>query len=726
MAFELTSQCGIYAHTPGPSGWHDLKDHLQMVATRASSLCECFGGEALAYWAGAIHDLGKVNPRFQDYLAAAVKGKRLPQVPHAIWAAALVYHWLWKCRGEAWGWKYLALPILGHHAGLPHGGTAPASLERFLNEQSEALCQMEEYLRNLLIQLPHLSLPQLPPHRAEMLIRMVFSGLVDADYLDTEKHLNPRKHDLRKSRLTVETLWFRLEASQKDLLAKAPDTKVNRVRREIYEQCLAAAEGPQGVYRLTVPTGGGKTRSGLAFALKHALKHGLRRAVVAIPYTSIIDQTVDVYRKILGEEAVLEHHSQVICQEDEDQDANAMRLRLATENWDAPLIVTTTVQLFESLFSNRPAKVRKLHNLARSVLLLDEVQTLPPELLEPTLDALRRLVEDYEVTVILSTATQPAFESSPYLNSFQGLRLREVVPNYSRHFDRLRRVGYIHHREPLTWEGLAGRIKSRPQVMVVLNTRRDALRLLDALGEDSDTFHLSTLLCAAHRRKILGEVQRRLRDGRPVRLISTQVVEAGVDIDFPEVWRAIGPLDRVVQVAGRCNREGKLELGWVNLFEPAEGSTPHGSYKVGLEKARLVLERHSSEALHRPHIYSEYFRELFSSVDTDKQGIQALREQLDYPEVAARYRIVDSQTVPVVVPYSDGFRRLERWKRQPDRQAWRRLQPYLVNLYLCEAHRLEEDGWLEKVSEGLYHWQGAYDERRGLVGASYDPADLII
>jgi CRISPR-associated endonuclease/helicase Cas3 len=618
--------------------------------------------------------------------------------------------------------------MLGHHTGLSHGGTAATSLEQFLDERPEALGQMEEYLRNFQIHLPQLKLRQLSAHRAEMWIRMVHSGLVDADHLDTEEHLDPRKPDLRKkSRLTVDTLWFRLNRSQKDLLAKASDTKVNRVRREVYEQCLGAAEGQQGVYRLTVPTGGGKTRSGLAFALKHAVKHGLQRVVVAIPYTSIIDQTVDVYRKILGREAVLEHHSQVVAKEDEDQDINARRLQLATENWDAPLIVTTTVQLFESLFSNRPAKVRKLHNLAQSVLLLDEVQALPPELLEPTLDALRVLVEDYRVTVVLSTATQPAFESTPYLDSFHSMELREIVPNYPGHFDELRRVEYVHHPKPLTWEDLADRIRNRPQVMVVLNTRRDALRLLDALGKDPDAFHLSTLLCAAHRRRVLGEVRRRLAPpGGPVRLISTQVVEAGVDIDFPEVWRAIGPLDRVVQVAGRCNREGERELGRMNLFEPAEGSIPRGSYKVGLEKARLVLHRHSSEALHRPHIYSEYFRELFSSVDTDKQGIQALREQLDYPEVAARYRIIDSQTVAVVVPYGGGFRWLERWKRHPDRETWRRMQPYLVNLYLWEAQRLEKDGRLEKVSEDTYQWQGLYHERRGLIEAGYDTADLII
>ena len=723
---ERTPGTVVYAHTPGPSGWHDLGDHLRAVAARAASLCECFRGGDLACWVAVLHDLGKVNPEFQRYLCAEVEGREQQQVPHAIWGAALVYHWLWKCRGDPSGWKYLALPVFGHHAGLPHGGTVGARLEQFLSEHPEALHRMQEYLSGLGIPLPRLNLPQLPGRRAETFIRMVFSALVDADYLDTERHFSPDRYALRGSRLTLEVLWPRLQANQVELLNKAPDTIVNRVRREVYERCLAAAEGPQGVYRLTVPTGGGKTRSGLAFALKHALKHGLRRVVVAIPYTSIIDQTAEVYREILGEEAVLEHHSQLELREDEGQDPDAIRVRLASENWDAPLIVTTTVQLFESLFSNRPAKVRKLHNLARSVLLLDEVQTLPPELLEPTLEVLRALVDDYGVTLVLSTATQPTFEGTPYLKPFQGLELREIVSDYPRHFEQMRRVEYVLHPEPLTWEDLAGRIRETPQVMVVLNARKDALSLLDALRDDPDAFHLSTLLCGAHRREILGEVRRRLEGGSRVHLISTQVVEAGVDIDFPEVWRAVGPLDRVVQVAGRCNREGRLELGRVNIFEPAAGRAPRGSYKVGVEKARMLLARHSPEALHQPHIYAEYFRELFSAVDTDKKGIQALREQLDYPEVAARYRIIADQTVPVVVPYGEGFRRLEQWKEQPGLQTWRRLQPYVVNLYLWEARRLEEDGWLEKVSEGLYRWRGAYDERRGLVEAEYDPADLVI
>jgi len=338
---------------------------------------------------------------------------------------------------------------------------------------------------------------------------------------------------------------------------------------------------------------------------------------------------------------------------------------------------------------------------------------------------LRTLVNDYGVSLVLSTATQPTFEEGRYLEAFSGMDIREIVPQFHQHFERLQRVTYERRTEPSTWEELAEELRELHQVMVVLNTRRDALALLDAVGEDEDVLHLSTLLCGAHRRAVLEDVNRRLDEDEPVRLVSTQVVEAGVDLDFPVVYRAIGPLDRIVQVAGRCNREGRASRGRVVIFEPAGGHAPVGPYRVGMEKAKLLLHLHPIDTLHDPEIYREYFRRLFDNVNTDYKQIQGYREVLNFPEVAERFRLIDQDTVTAVVPYGDALERLAEWQGQPNRRAWQRLQPYLVSLYRHDVARFEEEGWVIPISEELYRWEGQYDRTRGIVSALRDPADLV-
>jgi len=459
----------------------------------------------------------------------------------------------------------------------------------------------------------------------------------------------------------------------------------------------------------------------LAFALQHALHHGLDRIIVAIPYTSIIDQTAEVYRQILGNHAVLEHHSALDpTRWDEDV---LDRQRLLSENWDAPLIVTTTVQLFESLFSNRPTRCRKLHNIARSVIVLDEVQTLPVELLDATLFALKELVEHYSCTVVLCTATQPA------LQRWKLPSITEIVSNPAQLYSQLKRVDYVRIPQPLTHAEVAQRMQAHPQCLVVLNARRDAIEVLNHLPE-ADSFHLSTLLCQYDRRRILDEVKRRLQADEPCWLVSTQVVEAGVDIDFPVAMRVFGPLDRVVQVAGRCNREGKLPQGTVYLFELQGSGMPRGTYRTASDQAGMILRQEKYD-LHHPDTYTHYFEALFNKTATDAEKIMDDLCHFNFSTVGSKYRLIDEDTVSMVVFPNGGMAQAIVQQVQAigmlTRPYWRQLQPYLVSLYRRDFEMARSNGLITECA-GLFLWNGNYDSRYGIdLSALYaDPADLVV
>jgi CRISPR-associated endonuclease/helicase Cas3 len=732
----------LYAHTPpeGSEKWDILHDHLVGVAQKARRFAEPFGAGALAYVIGLWHDLGKINPEFQAYLEAMHKGESHAKVPHSIWAGALGYALIWLGKKDAESWKELALPLAGHHSGLDQPGALSQKLHAFIEGEQgkKALCLLQKATTQL--QLPVGMRMQHGSQRGrDLLIRMVFSALVDADYLATEQHFEGAKSDRRGNWPSLKQLWDVFCADQTRLLGEAeqsPST-VNDVRRKVYEACLDAAKKEPGLFRLTVPTGGGKTRSGLAFALQHALSYRKERVIVALPYTSIIDQTAREYRKIFDAhfDCVLEHHSQVdLPDEQEDQHPTAIYHRLAAENWDAPLVVTTTVQLFESLFGCKPGRCRKLHNIGNSVLILDEVQTLPSEFLAPTLEVIRWLVEYGATTVVFSTATQPAFDETPYLKAFDGLAITPIVEKYHAHFRLLERVDYQPVRQLQNLNELTDEIAERTgqQVLVILNTRKHAVALLNELRDRKvqGLYHLSTLLCGAHRKAILEDIKKRLalNDPQPVCLISTQVVEAGVDLDFPTVYRAMGPLDRIVQAAGRCNREGRRhEKGQVIIFDWPENASPPGSYRIGLDDAKMLLQRNSPARLNDPELYREYFQCLFRDADLDKRDILPCCRDLNFPEVAQRYKFVE-ETIPVVVPCydnSEGEKRLQAYMKHPSRETWRRLMTYVVNIRRQELNSLQ--CWLEPAVGAFYRWTGIYDAEthRGLVGPLMDPADLL-
>ena len=637
-----------YAHSRGdPPEYQPLDEHLLNTAKLAKKFADKFGVGQLGYSTGILHDIGKYSPEFQSYITE-LKSHRGPD--HS--SAGAIYS-LRAC-------ELLAIPLAGHHAGLADLIDLQQRL-RNKNEDPRVVNVIQTAQQELdMLQSVSTLEKYLPTHikmrisSLDFFVRMLFSCLVDADYSDTESFCDPRKYLSRRFMDdSIQSLYDVFVTAYSEKFGSAESTDLNKARKEIFTFCLQAASCKPGIFRLTVPTGGGKTLASMGFALLHALKFDLDRVIVAIPYTSIIEQTVDVYRSIFGYDKVLEHHSAVeIVSHD-----YKLPIWLAVDNWDARIIVTTTVQLFESLFSNRPSKCRKIHNIARSVLILDEVQTLPLHLLSPILDVLQELVDYYGTTVVLCTATQPALDESPYIKGLKNIK--EIIPDPDKYFSILKRVDYhIEARhEKWSWSRVAEEMRKYRQCMVVVNTKRDALKLLDCV-RDLDPLHLSTLMCGAHRRKTLTEVKRRLDVNMPCYLVATQVVEAGVNLDFPVVMRAVGPLDRIVQAAGRCNREGKLKdidgcliNGKVIIFEPEDGGTPPGAYRSGTDQARVILSQ-PEISLHNPKLYEKYFKSLYQVVDTDSKDIQKIREsKLNFAQIAEKFKMIaDTSTVLVNYP----------------------------------------------------------------------------
>ena len=509
-----------------------------------------------------------------------------------------------------------------------------------------------------------------------------------------------------------------------------------------------AAESKPGLFSLTAPTGAGKTLASMLFAIRHAAlhreEHGLRRVIVVLPYTSIIEQNAQVYRDVFGEQAVLEHHSNLDPEKEAERKGQEITgtHALASENWDAPLIVTTTVQFFESLFANRTSRCRKLHNIAGSVIILDEVQSLPPEFLLTILDALKELTAHYGCTVVLSTATPPALVARPAFPA--GLPdVIEIIPDRAQLSRGLRRVNFHWPKSqaPENWDALANRIAAHPRALAVVHLRNDARVLAEKLSflcPDEPVYHLSAAMCAQHRGDILSKVHAVLSSQHPCRLVSTQLIEAGVDIDFPVLFRAMAGLDSIVQAAGRCNREGGPTRGEVHVFQPPLNRSP-GVLRRGLETMRVLLAANGPNLdLSDPAICEEYFRAFYHLTVRDRHGIQADRAGLNFATVASRFRLIDDLcTASVVVHYGDSGDRLRRAEHpsRPLRERLRALQSFTVRIYPQALARLKAVGAVGEVfteSEiyrllpPFYH---LYNEKFGLILGSDilpDPSRYII
>ncbi len=678
-----------YAHTrPGtaPETWDPIECHADRTAQLAAEFCAAFGPKA-GLLAGRWHDLGKFQPGFQEYLLRSAEAGHSETGPkHSIVGA----HHAWRL-----GFPELAMAIAAHHGSLRAYGEFVNEIEAGARYRYEAPAEMLAA-----------DGAERPPRNCEALwTRFVFSALVDADILDTQQWYEGKvrwRCGLYPGEL-LPLLETHLEEKQRSV-APSP---LNDLRRRVQEACRDAARSAPGAFRLRVPTGGGKTLGSMLFALHHARHHGLRRVIVVIPYTSIIDQTVDIYRGIFGAEPVLEHHSNV------DPTKEDLRHRLCTENWDSPIVVTTSVRFFETIHAAHKRDLRRLHNVAESVVILDEVQTFPLELIKPIKDALDRLTAHFRVSTVHCSATQPLLAQPG---------AAEIVADHGALFALARNRVAVRWPEdpslPVTWEELAERIRGHREgrVLAIVHRKKDAIELARAVGEGC--IHLSTLMCAAHRREILRAIQR--PDQRCI-VVATQLVEAGVDLDFPVVYRALAGVDSLAQAAGRCNREGRLpEPGEFHVFV-APTSPPRGTLENGAKLMKGYLLDGGTD-LFAPDLPARYFADL-----TDLAGIASeipgLEKARNFPGVDRKFRMIDNEGTPVIAPYGDWQRKVSAVRAAPCIDTFRGLQPYTVSLDDRFFKGLEARGCLEPLLPGseacwavMPRFAGVYSGRFGFGG----------
>ncbi|MGB5147993.1 MAG: CRISPR-associated helicase Cas3', partial [Porticoccaceae bacterium] len=667
------------------------------------------------------HDLGKYRPVFQDYIRQ--KSGFEKQNAHIEGGAGRVSHStagaMLACDRFKEAGRVLAYLIAGHHAGLYDWfGGLDVRLDSAdsRNELNEALA--EHPPADILDHgtfTPDLRAIPGGGSGFALWVRMLFSSLIDADRLDTEAYMDSGKSEQRGDWPNLQTLLEQFDNFMAGKTATADPTQVNQLRADILRQCRDKAHESPGLFSLTVPTGGGKTLSSMAFALEHARHHNKRRIIYVIPYTSIIEQTADTFRDIFGD-AVIEHHSNAETEPDKENHKS----HLACENWDAPIIVTTNVQFFESLFAAKTSRCRKLHNIVDSVVVLDEAQLLPAEFLQPILDVMNLLTRHYGVTVVLSTATQPALATREYFdarNSMRGLdNVREIMADPDGLYEKLERVNVqlpTDWNTPVSWDALADEIKQHDSVLTIVNRRKDASELWELMPKG--TLHLSALMCGAHRSQIIRQIKARLKNGVPTCVVSTQLVEAGVDVDFPVVYRALAGLDSIAQAAGRCNREGKLEQGEVVVFVPPKPAPP-GLLRKGEDACRSVLHAHTGKPLERA-LFARYFEKLYHACDLDAQGIAKLLE-VDGRTLAVNFRtaadnfklIQDEDSAPVIVRFRglDGdddtvIELLNILKKHgPERWLMRKFQRYTVSVHSRGVMKLLSQGDIEEAIPGLY------------------------
>lgn len=680
-----------FAHTAENGRVQTVEDHLTAVSALSSAFTAAFCAGEQGKLIGLAHDVGKCSEDFQERL----RGGKI--VDHASAGA-------WECAKLDALWA--ACCVAGHHGGLPDVGN-------MRNDTPSDATVFGRLKKAMAQQIPHytlpIPLPQTPPPAGygadylsdSFIIRMLYSCLVDADYLDTEQFVSGGMVQSGH----YDTIPMLLEKLNRYIAPwQKPTNDLNRRRCEILNACVHGGGDDRGLYTLTVPTGGGKTVASMAFALHHATKHGMERVIYVIPYTSIIEQNAAVFRSIFGAENIVEHHCNASYEiGDSDDNAQYQQIR-ATENWDAPIIVTTAVQFFESLYSNRPSKCRKLHNIANSVVIFDEAQMIPTAHLRPCVAAIAKLVKDFRVTAVLCTATQPVLDDL-IARYAPDIRARELCPDREAVFARFRRVTF---RQAGAWDmdTLCSRLSLLPQVLCIVNSRKAAQEVFARLPEDG-SYHLSTLMYPAHRRAVLTEIRSRLEAGLPCRVVSTSLIEAGVDVDFPAVFREMAGLDSILQAAGRCNREGKrpVEESVVTVFSGVS-ATPSLA-KVNIGAAKTALAENADPAA--PETVTRYFsayRTLMKQSSLDKSEVISAFEHgiqgciLPFRTVAERFHLIDSATKTVYVPLGDGATLVERLRAgERSRALFRALGQYSVSIYEAHYQSLLSAGGLIPVDD---------------------------
>lgn len=717
---------------------HDLERHIRGTYFRSRRYSRSFDPYGITAIAAIAHDLGKKSQPFVQYISSEQKVRG--SVKHAI-GGSIVLNTI-RIHNAIQDDRLIAAAVIvaGHHAGLPN-------LRRVFDEK---IPNAEEYLEAVPalsqeeMRLIEVILKRFPDLKSGvktsrgktdrqsltayqgMLIRMCFSAMVDSDFLDTERYYHADRSIKRKGRVpSIHQLDGKLEAYMDDLRKKAPITQVNTRRNEVYAACREAAKQTLFFRALIVPTGLAKTLASIAYGLEHAKRFRKKRVIVALPLINIIDQTAKVYKEVFGTQAVLEQHSQMSYED--DQDETMERARLAAENWDSyPIIVTTTVELFESLFSNRTSKTRKLHRLADSVIILDEFQKLPIHVLAPIFQTLHILMDFFNVTVVLCSATPLSFKNSELIGNM-GDPI-EICANRDHLFSEMRRVEYVRIANPLTDSELIFKTREHRQALCILNTRDDAYRVYREAIRQSEigqrVYHLSNGMCPDHRKVVIEQIKADLKHKNSILVIATSLIEAGVDLDFPAVFRAMSPLDSIVQAAGRANREGVPEKGWVYIFELIDGGMPGGMYRKGAEQTNILLDRYGVEALHKPWIFEEYFRSLYTLGGEDlldRYGLRKL-EPFAFEDANRLFRMIDQDTVSVLCRnYTSGGEHLKKLirlkeKREDLTKEWyREAQMYAVSVYRNSRFFTANEARLEKVSEGWYIWHGEYDKDAGIM-----------